>query len=160
MVNSDPSFLLATGYESPSEENPPFIAGPGVATPVPNDRPVAVTRPPLVQRPSYIAAAAPDDPRRNPTRMLNNASTPTSNSLNHVMAIAEKSPVTPKVGIRDRIACHRWTYFTMVRLLQVLTILPKLTLTSKTMSTGGVANILHSRKPTLNGTSITYTSAC
>ncbi|KAL2694425.1 hypothetical protein Neosp_001002 [[Neocosmospora] mangrovei] len=142
MVNSDPSFMLATGYESPSEENPPFIAGPGVATPAPNDRPVAVTRPPLVQRPSYIAAVAPDDPRRNPTRMLNNASTPTSNSLNHVMAIAEKSPVTPKVGIRDRIACHRWTYFTM------------------TMSTGGVANILHSRKPTLNGTSITYTSAC
>jgi hypothetical protein len=119
MVVSDPSFLLATGYESPSEENPPFIAGAGDATPAPNDRPVAVTRPPLVQRPSYIAAAAPDDPRtdrRNPTRMLNNASTPTSNSLNHVMAIAEKSPVTPKVGIRDRIACHRWTYFTMVRL--------------------------------------------
>ncbi|RSM09948.1 hypothetical protein CDV31_007465 [Fusarium ambrosium] len=112
---------------SPSEENPPFIAGAGDATPVQIDRPVAAARPPLVQRPSYIAAVAPDD-RRNPTRMLNSASTPTSNSLNHVMAIAEKSPVTPKVGIRDRIACHRWTYFTM------------------TMSTGGVANILHSLK--------------
>ncbi|EEU46312.1 uncharacterized protein NECHADRAFT_78786 [Fusarium vanettenii 77-13-4] len=57
---------------------------------------------------------------------------PVIQCLNHVMAIAEKSPVTPKVGIRDRIACHRWTYFTM------------------TMSTGGVANILHSRKPTPN----------
>ncbi|RSL42358.1 hypothetical protein CEP53_012231 [Fusarium sp. AF-6] len=129
VVAADPSSLLATGYESPSEENPPFIAGAGDATPVQIDRPVTAVRPPLVQRPSYIAAIAPDD-RRNPTRMLNSASTPTSNSLNHVMAIAEKSPVTPKVGIRDRIACHRWTYFTM------------------TMSTGGVANILHSRKPT------------
>lgn len=108
--------VASTGYESPSEENPPppFIAGAGHATPAPTNRPVALTRPALVQRPSYVAAAAPDD-HRNPARMLNSASTPTSNSLNHVMAVAEKSPTTPKVGIRDRIACHRWTYFTMVR---------------------------------------------
>ncbi|KAM0427028.1 hypothetical protein ACHAPT_007926 [Fusarium lateritium] len=124
MVAADPS-SLGTGYESPSEENPPFLSGD--ATPVSNGR---SARPPLVQRPSYVAATPPNGDRdavRNFTR-VNNASTPTSNSLNHVMAIAEKSPVTPRVGIRDRIACHRWTYFTM------------------TMSTGGVANILHSLK--------------
>ncbi|KAM5360040.1 hypothetical protein ACJZ2D_014032 [Fusarium nematophilum] len=53
---------------------------------------------------------------------------PVIQCLNHVMANAEKAPLSRKVGIRDRIACYQWTYFTM------------------TMSTGGVANIIHSLK--------------
>ncbi|KAF5000003.1 hypothetical protein FGRMN_2084 [Fusarium graminum] len=126
-----PASALATGYESPSEENPPFFSA--VATPAtaPETRRPVVPRPALAQRPSYVAALAPGDTDGNSqrqARLLHHGSTLTSNSLNNVMAKAEKSPEGRKVGLRDRIACHRWTYFTM------------------TMSTGGIANILHSLK--------------
>ncbi|KAF5976173.1 Malic acid transport [Fusarium coicis] len=124
---------LATGYESPSEENPPFFpvvvsapAAPGTA----HSRHHVVPRPALSQRPSYITAIPPEhtNGHARPGRLLNNESTLTSNSLNHVIATAEKGPGNQKVGIRDRIACYQWTYFTM------------------TMSTGGVANIIYSLK--------------
>jgi len=109
---------LATGYESPSEENPPFFAvasapaAPGTAHP----RHHVVPRPALYQRPSYITAIAPEhtNDHARPGRLLNNERTLTSNSLNHVIATAEKGPKNQKVGIRDRIACYQWTYFTMV----------------------------------------------
>ncbi|KAF5553246.1 Malic acid transport [Fusarium phyllophilum] len=121
----------ATGYESPSEENPPFFsvvasapAAPGTA----HSRHHVMPRPALSQRPSYITAIPPEhtNGHARPVRLLNNESTLTSNSLNHVIATAEKGPGNQKVGIRDRIACYQWTYFTM------------------TMSTGGVANIIYS----------------
>ncbi|ENH68438.1 Voltage-dependent anion channel superfamily [Fusarium oxysporum f. sp. vasinfectum] len=124
---------LATGYESPSEENPPFFsvvasapAAPGTA----HSRHHVMPRPALSQRPSYITAIAPEhtNGHARPGRLLNNESTLTSNSLNHVIATAEKGPGNQKVSIRDRIACYQWTYFTM------------------TMSTGGVANIIYSLK--------------
>jgi hypothetical protein len=110
---------LATGYESPSEENPPFFsvvasapAAPGTA----HSRHHVVPRPALSQRPSYITAIPPEhtNGHARPGRLLNNESTLTSNSLNHVIATAEKGPGNQKVGIRDRIACYQWTYFTMV----------------------------------------------
>ncbi|KAF5658358.1 malic acid transport [Fusarium heterosporum] len=111
-----PASALATGYESPSEENPPFFSA--VATPAtaPETRRPVVPRPALAQRPSYGAALAPGDTDGNsqrPARLLHHGSTLTSNSLNNVMAKAETSPEGRKVGLRDRIACHRWTYFTM-----------------------------------------------
>ncbi|KAM0284750.1 hypothetical protein ACHAO9_009051 [Fusarium lateritium] len=121
---------LATGYESPSEEYPPFFSAAATPATASDTRRSAVKRPDLAQRPSYITAIAPEGANSNnqrPARLLPHGSTLTSNSLNHVMATAEKSPEGRKVGLRDRIACHRWTYFTM------------------TMSTGGIANILHSR---------------
>lgn len=110
---------LATGYESPSEENPPFFsvvasapAAPGTA----HSRHHVVPRPPLSQRPSYITAIPSEhtNGHARPGRLLNNESALTSNSLNHVIATAEKGPGNQKVGIRDRIACYQWTYFTMV----------------------------------------------
>ncbi|KAF5671285.1 Malic acid transport [Fusarium circinatum] len=109
---------LATGYESPSEENPPFFsvvasapAAPGAAL----SRHHVVPRPALSQRPSYITAIPPEhtNGHARPGRLLNNESTLTSNSLNHVIATAEKGPGNQKVGFRDRIACYQWTYFTM-----------------------------------------------
>ncbi|KAI7766001.1 hypothetical protein LZL87_001114 [Fusarium oxysporum] len=132
---------LATGYESPSEENPPFFsvvasapAAPGTA----HSRHHVMPRPALSQRPSYITAIAPEhtNGHARPGRLLNTESTLTSNSLNHVIATAEKGPGNQRVSIRDRIACYQWTYFTM------------------TMSTGGVANIIYSLKweaPWLHG---------
>ncbi|KAF5006117.1 hypothetical protein FDECE_7489 [Fusarium decemcellulare] len=134
-----PGVGSATGYESPSEDNlPPFFTSTSAPAPANletsrTERP-AVRRPPLVERPSYAAASPPGAPgdspggARHPSRLLNNSSTLTSNSLNHVMANAEKASPARKVGIRDRIACYQWTYFTM------------------TMSTGGVANVIHSLK--------------
>ncbi|KAF4485691.1 Malic acid transport [Fusarium agapanthi] len=109
---------LATGYESPSEENPPFFsvvtsapAAPGTAL----SRHHVVPPPASSQRPSYITAIPPEhtNGHARPGRLLNNESTLTSNSLNHVIATAEKGPGNQKVGFRDRIACYQWTYFTM-----------------------------------------------
>ncbi|KAM0343705.1 hypothetical protein ACHAPU_008296 [Fusarium lateritium] len=111
-----PASALATGYESPSEDNPPFFSAATTPATAPGTRRPAVPRPVLAQRPSYVAALAPGDTDGNsqrPSRFLHHGSTLTSNSLNNVMAKAEKSPEGRKVGLRDRIACHRWTYFTM-----------------------------------------------
>ncbi|XXG96293.1 Protein phosphatase 2C 6 [Hypoxylon texense] len=47
-------------------------------------------------------------------------------SLARMISGARRSRGGNKVGIRDRICCHQWTWFTM------------------TMATGGVANVLHS----------------
>jgi hypothetical protein len=108
---------LATGYESPSEDHPPFFSAAATPAAASDTRRSAVKRPALAQRPSYITAIAPEDANSNnqrPARLLHHGSTLTSNSLNHVMATAEKSPEGRKVSLRDRIACHRWTYFTMV----------------------------------------------
>ncbi|KAF4436766.1 Malic acid transport [Fusarium acutatum] len=118
---------LATGYESPSEENPPFFsvvasapAAPGTA----HSRHHVVPRPALSQRPSYITAIPPEhtNGHARPGRLLNNESTLTSHSLNHVIAAAEKGPGNQKVGIRDRIACYQWTYFTMLVSIAVILI--------------------------------------
>ncbi|KAK6955979.1 hypothetical protein Daesc_003626 [Daldinia eschscholtzii] len=51
---------------------------------------------------------------------------PNADSLARMISNARKSRGGKKVGIRDRICCHQWTWFTM------------------TMATGGVANVLHS----------------
>ncbi|KAF5693234.1 Malic acid transport [Fusarium denticulatum] len=119
---------LASGYESPSEENPPFFsvvasapAAPGTAH---SRHHHVVPRPALSQRPSYITAIPPEhtNGHARPGRLLNNESTLTSNSLNHVIATAEKGPGNQKVGIRDRIACYQWTYFTMLVSIAVILI--------------------------------------
>ncbi|KAL6400587.1 malic acid transport protein [Ilyonectria robusta] len=127
------------GYESPSEDNlPPFFASSSGATaaattattPAAPPALVAATRRPIfVQRPSYIVATGPPLPE-NGSRTPNglNHGHSLSSSLNHVMASAEKASPNHRIGIRDRIACYQWTYFTM------------------TMSTGGIANILHALK--------------
>ncbi|KAI1798976.1 voltage-dependent anion channel-domain-containing protein [Daldinia bambusicola] len=49
---------------------------------------------------------------------------PNPDSLARMISNARKSKGSKKVGIRDRICCHQWTWFTM--------------------ATGGVANVLHS----------------
>ncbi|KAF3070733.1 Malic acid transport protein [Daldinia childiae] len=51
---------------------------------------------------------------------------PNADSLARMISNARKSRGGKKIGIRDRICCHQWTWFTM------------------TMATGGVANVLHS----------------
>ncbi|KAI0853822.1 voltage-dependent anion channel-domain-containing protein [Daldinia vernicosa] len=51
---------------------------------------------------------------------------PNADSLARMISNARKSRNGKKIGIRDRICCHQWTWFTM------------------TMATGGVANVLYS----------------
>ncbi|KAI1135867.1 voltage-dependent anion channel-domain-containing protein [Hypoxylon sp. FL0543] len=51
---------------------------------------------------------------------------PNAESLARMISNARKPRRGKKIGIRDRICCHQWTWFTM------------------TMATGGVANVLHS----------------
>lgn len=114
---------IGTGYESPSEDNvpsflePPPPPSPGVAVPPLSVSPPVAPRPLLVQRSSYVAVAvttsrpSPDNGLHGHGHGVSRAS-----SLNRVIADVEKTPGSRKVGIRDRIACHQWTYFTMVNL--------------------------------------------
>ncbi|KAI1471008.1 voltage-dependent anion channel-domain-containing protein [Daldinia caldariorum] len=51
---------------------------------------------------------------------------PNVDSLDRMISNARKSRGSKKVGIRDRICCYQWTWFTM------------------TMATGGVSNVLYS----------------
>lgn len=100
------------GYESPNEENHPefFLhgqrhrmnprsqhqsSGNGASTPT------GRVRPGLASRPSHMVSYPPHLP--------NNGS-----SLNELVTKSEKFPPGHKVSIKDRIACYRWTYFTMV----------------------------------------------
>ncbi|KAH6656680.1 voltage-dependent anion channel-domain-containing protein [Truncatella angustata] len=50
---------------------------------------------------------------------------PNAESLARMIAAARRPSYAGKVGIRDRISCYQWTWFTM------------------TMATGGIANVLH-----------------
>ncbi|PCD40081.1 hypothetical protein FGRA07_01352 [Fusarium graminearum] len=120
---------LTTGYESPSEEHPPFFtaAAPAAHDGKTNQNPrrLAVPRPALTQRPSYIAAIAFEDANGNNQsrpRLVNQSSTITAHSLNHVMATVEKTPQSRKIGLRDRIACYQWTYFTLLVSVAVILI--------------------------------------
>lgn len=146
------------GYESPSEDNlPPFFASSSGATaaattattPAAPPALVAATRRPIfVQRPSYIVATGPPLPE-NGSRTPNglNHGHSLSSSLNHVMASAEKASPNHRIGIRDRIACYQWTYFTMVSSQTRSDQIPVANCQLlQTMSTGGIANILHACK--------------
>lgn len=54
-------------------------------------------------------------------------------ALDDLVSKVEKTDVPKAVGIKDRIACFQWTWFT------------------STMATGGVANVLASGKTTATG---------
>lgn len=92
------------GYESPTEEvqNVLFSSQPsGATTPI---------RPSLVSRASHMVAMHP----------TGHTGRTNSSGLNDILAQTEKQVPNGKVSIKDRIACHQWTYFTMVRTLSRL----------------------------------------
>ncbi|ETS06613.1 hypothetical protein M419DRAFT_68750 [Trichoderma reesei RUT C-30] len=126
------------GYESPTEENQPaFFFGPtptasGATTPA---------RIPITCQASVAAgvtflerahprlgrlqqARARQPPSRDPSPDGYQSSNGPSN-LDAVVRDTEKSSVHRQVGLKDRIACYQWQFFTM------------------TMATGGVASALH-----------------
>lgn len=118
------------GYESPTEENQPAFfftpspAASGTVTPVRISASASVSasvsspalasvmspalRPPFPSRPSYNIITSGNQSL--------SFSTPFDRpSLNDVVEKAGEASPTRRVGIRDRIACYQWTYFTMVR---------------------------------------------
>ena len=108
------------GYESPSEElHPPHLSSPYQAQNPPQSQPIALVplthgsnfRPSLMRRSSFAVGSA-----QNRTA---NLAVPTiaSPDLNNLLSQVEKAPLTRHVGIKDRIACYQWTYFTMVSYL-------------------------------------------
>ena len=115
------------GYESPLEENhpafyhaentgpapqcvssTPLLAPPAAAAPIagPSKRPV------YASRPSFVAAQQ----EAGQAQMSSTGSNPSS--LDDMVAKAHNDATRKKkVGVRDRIACYQWTYFTMVSTL-------------------------------------------
>ncbi|KAH7310658.1 voltage-dependent anion channel-domain-containing protein [Stachybotrys elegans] len=120
----DGVLLDGIGYESPGEDffsaaTPPLAHEP-VQRPVPAS--AAVPRPAILQRSARAVSYDRYPPSRSPPPQLPfTQSSPAS--LNDL--VAEPGPLG-RVGLRDRIACYEWTFFTM------------------TMATGGIANVLHS----------------
>lgn len=104
------------GYQTPMEDThaaffaqePHAARGVGTVTVGTNSRTV-VSRPGLIHRGSHIVPIAP------PNRQQSNDTAAGSNSrsLQDVMSKAEDTPAG-QVSIKDRIACYRWTFFTMV----------------------------------------------
>ena len=89
---------VGNGYESPTEEthNVLFASQPVAG--------ITTARPPLVSRASHMIAIQPQE----------HGARTNASSLNDVITQAEKQGPKGKVSIKDRIACHQWTYFTMV----------------------------------------------
>lgn len=79
------------GYESPMDEHPPF----GMATASP--------------RPGISPLQQPQASRR--AGAAGEGNQPRSYSLNGVVEAARNT--RPKIGIRERIRCYQWTWFTM-----------------------------------------------
>jgi len=92
-----------TGYESPDEDHPAVLA-PGLR--------IVPVAPVSVSGSQHSRSAA------------ERFSSPTS--LNSMVTKSKHIRARRKVGLRDRISCYQWTWFTM------------------TMATGGVSNVLYS----------------
>jgi hypothetical protein len=114
------------GYESPSEESHPAFyhaentapaaqcissvtlhGPPAAAAPVAGPS----KRPAYASRPSFVVAQQD----ANQAQMSSAGSNPSS--LDDMVEKAHNDATKKKVGVRDRIACYQWTYFTMVSTL-------------------------------------------
>ncbi|KAK1508474.1 C4-dicarboxylate transporter/malic acid transporter [Colletotrichum tamarilloi] len=130
------------GYQTPDEHSnrPSYFA-------TPNESPLAslplprspLRRPPFVPRSSHGPAFETEDSTAMPAAERQAESN--ESSPNNAKPTLEKHFSLGKVGIRDRIACHTWTWFTM------------------TMATGGMANVIHSlpyQAAWLNGIAVAF----
>ncbi|KAL9489462.1 hypothetical protein ACSS6W_001739 [Trichoderma asperelloides] len=132
MAASQRRAVVADGYESPTEENQPcffFGATPtasGTTTPArkslsaPN--PAAALFAQGASRRSQHLALHPSGRDISPDAAQLSHTPP---NLDTVILDKENQAMPRRVGLRDRIACYQWTFFTM------------------TMATGGVSSVLH-----------------
>lgn len=153
----------SSGYESPDENcQPPFVTPPSgtpAATPLPNDETAQTSN--LVP-PSTSGTRTNADSREASQAHRRKGENSHGSSLNNVLANMDRTGRGKKVGIRDRLACHQWTWFAMVRFelqnpedLMLMNTdygtlrsspphhVSRPSLTSS-QATGGVANVLHS----------------
>lgn len=114
--------MPADGYESPTEDNQPaFFFGPtptasGATTPArisisaPTPTAAAVT---FLERAHPRLHFARYPPSRDVSPDMYQASNGPPN-LDSVVLDGEKSSLPRQIGLKDRIACYQWTFFTMV----------------------------------------------
>lgn len=100
------------GYESPNEDNHSHLFRSSPPTPT-TQRPDGSAsafgqRPTFATRPSYVATTP------QPSVSFHTPGSPNQPSLDDMMAKAENLLPNDKVSFKDRIACYKWTYFTMV----------------------------------------------
>ncbi|KAH6610251.1 hypothetical protein Trco_000271 [Trichoderma cornu-damae] len=120
---------LADGYESPTEDNQPafFFASTPTASGATTPARISLSAPaPAAASISFLRRShlAFQTPSRDTSPDGYQASGSRPNLASAVLD-EEKHASSRRVGLRDRIACHQWTFFTM------------------TMATGGVASALH-----------------
>ncbi|RFU81751.1 hypothetical protein TARUN_453 [Trichoderma arundinaceum] len=124
---------VVDGYESPTEDNQPSVffgstpTASGANTPArislstPNPSALSISF--LAQAPRRPHLAYPATGRGiSPDTHQSSGSPP---NLDSVILDLEKNALPRRIGLRDRIACYQWTFFTM------------------TMATGGVSSALH-----------------
>ncbi|KAF6833134.1 C4-dicarboxylate transporter/malic acid transporter [Colletotrichum musicola] len=121
MAPASAKVVADCGYQTPDEQNrPSYFASP---TPSPA---VTSRRPAFVPHPSYGPVLPPDGEGEAGAGPGPEGPGEEDTNRGNLDARLEKSSSRGKVGIRDRISCHRWTWFTM--------------------ATGGMANVIHSRQ--------------
>ncbi|KAM0486064.1 hypothetical protein ACHAPX_000765 [Trichoderma viride] len=131
MAASQRRAVVADGYESPTEDNQPSFFYGSTPTASGTNTPARISfSAPNLTRAAFLAQGS----RRahlglHPAgRDINHDGTPNSHTppnLDTVILDKENQALPRRVGLRDRIACYQWTFFTM------------------TMATGGVASVLH-----------------
>lgn len=137
-------------YESPNEDNqPPFFSSPhqhqqhqqqGAPSTDPQDggglsRPLRPTR---LSRASHAVSfpfPSPSPPHDN------------GYGLDTVMSRAEKLKSRRKIGIKDRISCYQWTYFTMVWIMYPPNRVCRLTLLRLWPQEGSPTSCIHVCQP-------------
>lgn len=65
---------------------------------------------------NFMSGASPLESGQRPERRFHNNmhQTPSPTSLARMLSNAKKHRAGKKVGLRDRICCHQWNWFTMV----------------------------------------------
>ncbi|KAF6819972.1 c4-dicarboxylate transporter malic acid transporter [Colletotrichum sojae] len=134
MAPASAKVVADCGYQTPDEQNrPSYFASP---TPSPA---VTSRRPAFVPHPSYGPVLPPDGEAEAGAGPGPEGTGEEDINRGNLGARLEKRSSRGKVGIRDRISCHRWTWFTM--------------------ATGGMANVIHSlpyQAAWLNGFAVAF----
>jgi hypothetical protein len=119
MAASQRRTVVADGYESPTEDNQPSFFFGSTPTASGANTPARIS----FSAPNLAAAFPAQGSRRThhglypAGRDINHDGTPISHTppnLDTVILDKENQALPRRVGLRDRIACYQWTFFTMV----------------------------------------------